>query len=564
MELKLPKGGAEVQATRYYSFNGQTIAVRETNGTLSWLGSDHQGTSSLAINATTGAVSQRRFDPYGAERGKPTGTFPGEKGFVGGTLDLQTGLTHIGAREYDPSLGKFISVDPVIDYTRPQQINGYAYASNSPVTLSDPTGLMDPDCRKGLGTCTGGVPSNKKPPSEKAKDDEDKAAREVEGAQQNINHTKQRIQKTVKALVKIAMEELGIDAALDCFSSGDLGACGETALNIAGSFAGGIAGKLLRKYGEPWRWNKGWKLAKRVWGLASKLLDGVKELWEDSKALGKAKDALAAARAKVKSLAGKGSCISPHSFLPGTKVLLVDGTTKDIEDVAVGDLVIVTDPETGKTTAREVAGTIITEDDKHFVDLTLTPKGGKPTALISTTTHPFWVASEHRWVEAGGLRPGMTLQTPVGDTVTLTATRPFDKHQRTHDLTITGIHTYYVLAGATPVLVHNCDGVPDVVIRKSDYPETAQHVEDAQAAGHPDHLTIDRSGAKRRRKESMRGHSTVPGKDRDEYPPAMFEEGGTGSSVRPISPSDNRGAGSSMGHQCSGLPDGTVVHVVVC
>lgn len=32
----------------------------------------------------------------------------------------------------------------------------------------------------------------------------------------------------------------------------------------------------------------------------------------------------------------------------------------------------------------------------------------------------------------------------------------------------------------------------------------------------------------------------------------MFEEGGTGASVRPVSPSDNRGAGSSMGHQLDG------------
>ncbi|POX55336.1 sugar-binding protein [Streptomyces sp. Ru71] len=563
MELKLPKGGTEVQATRYYTFAGQTIAVRETNGTLSWLGSDHQGTSSLAINATTGAVSQRRFDPYGAERGKPTGTFPGEKGFVGGTLDLQTGLTHIGAREYDPGIGKFISVDPIIDYTKPQQINGYAYAGNSPVTLSDPSGLMYDECTKYYRQCSGGLPVNTTP-AEKAKDDEDKAAREVEGAQQNINHTKQRLQKTVKTLAKIAMEELGVDAALDCFSSGDLGACGETALNIAGSFAGGIAGKLLRKYGKPWDWAKGWKLVKRITRLVNKLIKGVKELWEDSKALGKAKDALAAARAKVKDLAGKGSCTVPHSFLPGTKILLVDGSTKNIEDIALGDKVIVTDPKTGETTVREVAGTIVTKDDKHFVDLTITTKAGKPAALVSTTTHPFWIPSEHRWVEAGDLKPGMTLQTPSGDSVTLTATRHFDEHQRTHDLTITGIHTYYVLAGATPVLVHNCDGVPDVVISRSDYPETAQHVEDAQAAGYPDHLTIDRSGAKQRRKESMRGHKTVPGKDRDEYPPAMFEEGGTGSSVRPIDRSDNRGAGSSMGHQCSGLPDGTVVHVVVC
>ncbi|MFF9213988.1 MULTISPECIES: RHS repeat-associated core domain-containing protein [unclassified Streptomyces] len=457
MELKLPTGGTEVQATRYYTFAGQTIAVRETNGTLSWLGSDHQGTSSIAINSATGAVSQRRFDPYGAERGKFTGNFPSEKSFVGGTLDAQTGLTHVGAREYDPQLGKFISVDPLIDYTQPQQINAYAYAGNSPVTFSDPSGLMMDECREPHATCKGGFPVSTTPVDD-AQNDANKAAQDVEAAQQNLNHTKQRIKKAVKALIKIAMEELGIDAALDCFSSGDLGACGETALNIAGSFAGGLAGKLLGKLGDVWHWKKNWNLLKRVKNLATHLFKGIEEYRENSKALTKAKDALAAAQAKVKALASKGSCIKPHSFLPGTKVLLVDGSTKNIEDVTLGDKVVVTDPDTGTTTVREVAGTIVTEDDKHFVDLTITTKNGQSAVIISTTTHPFWVASEHQWVEAGNLKPGTTLRTPSGDTVALTAIHHFAKRHRTHDLTITGIHTYYVLAGKTPVLVHNSNG----------------------------------------------------------------------------------------------------------
>ncbi|MEU0674286.1 polymorphic toxin-type HINT domain-containing protein [Streptomyces sp. NPDC006172] len=454
MELKLPKGGTEVQGTRYYSFSGQTIAVRETNGTLSWLGSDHQGTSSLAINATTGAVSQRRFDPYGAPRGQAAGTWPGEKGFVGGTIDAQTGLTHIGAREYDPGIGKFISVDPLIDYTRPHQINGYAYADNTPVTLSDPTGLES--CYP-VAYCSGGngTYGDYESPTNAAQSEADKAGQEKQNAEKNLKKSKERVKRAVKTLTKIAVQELGIDAALDCFSSGDLGACGETALNVAGSFAGGLAGKLLAKYGAPWKWNKGIKLAKRVAGLVADLISGVKGIWQHSKALSKAKDALAKARSKLEQIKAK-SCKAPHSFLPGTKVLLRNGSTKDIEDVALGDMVVVTDPETGETTVREVAGTIVTEDDKHFVDLTITAGEGKSEALISTTTHPFWVESENRWMQAGDLKPGMTLLTPSGETATLEAARYFDKRQRTHDLTITGIHTYYVVAGATPVLVHNC------------------------------------------------------------------------------------------------------------
>ncbi len=63
-----------------------------------------------------------------------------ERGFVGGDND-PTGLVHIGAREYDAALGRFISVDPVFNTGAPQSWNGYSYANNSPITQSDPTGL---------------------------------------------------------------------------------------------------------------------------------------------------------------------------------------------------------------------------------------------------------------------------------------------------------------------------------------------------------------------------------------------------------------------------------------
>ena len=45
-------------------------------------------------------------------------------------------------------------------------------------------------------------------------------------------------------------------------------------------------------------------------------------------------------------------------------------------------------------------------------------------------------------------------------------------------------------------------------------------------AGKPDTLTIDRDNAAARRRDSLRGIETKPGLDRDEYPPAMFQEGG--------------------------------------
>lgn len=55
----------------------------------------------------------------------------------------------------------------------------------------------------------------------------------------------------------------------------------------------------------------------------------------------------------------------------------------------------------------------------------------------------------------------------------------------------------------------------------------------------------------------MDGIDKIPDKDLDEYPPAMSREGGKGSSIRAINSSDNRGFGSSAGHQLRKYPDGT-------
>ncbi|MBU3157937.1 NucA/NucB deoxyribonuclease domain-containing protein [Clostridium estertheticum] len=99
--------------------------------------------------------------------------------------------------------------------------------------------------------------------------------------------------------------------------------------------------------------------------------------------------------------------------------------------------------------------------------------------------------------------------------------------------------------------------IVEVKISRSKYHESAKHIEDAIANGYPDVLTINGGGAKPNLRASLKGIDKVLGKDLDEYPPAMFEEGGKGASVRPINPSDNRGSGSSIGHKLRPYPNGT-------
>ncbi len=138
-EVRMDKTTGNVTTTRYYSHGDATVAMRSA-GVLTWLASDHQGTTQVAINsADPSLVKQQRQTPFGGQRGGDA-ALPGERGFVGGTRDVSTGLTHLGARDYDADLGRFVSLDPILDPSSPQQINGYNYANNDPVTLSDPSG----------------------------------------------------------------------------------------------------------------------------------------------------------------------------------------------------------------------------------------------------------------------------------------------------------------------------------------------------------------------------------------------------------------------------------------
>ncbi|MER7546494.1 RHS repeat-associated core domain-containing protein [Spirillospora sp. NPDC127506] len=148
-ELRALNGASTTTGTRYYSFAGKTVAMRASNGPVTYLTSDHQGTGQVAVNSATMASTTRRFTPFGAIRGfDENATWPNDKGFVGGTQDT-TGLTHLGAREYDPDTGRFLTVDPVFDFADPQSWNGYGYAGGSPVTFSDPDGLTRCD----VGAC---------------------------------------------------------------------------------------------------------------------------------------------------------------------------------------------------------------------------------------------------------------------------------------------------------------------------------------------------------------------------------------------------------------------------
>ncbi|WP_329265216.1 hypothetical protein OG223_09530 [Streptomyces sp. NBC_01478] len=154
-ELQYDTAAKKFTAQRYYPA-GDATAVRTETG-LSWMVDDHHGTASMTVDAITQAVTRRYTKPFGEARGATPSAWPDDKGFLGKPTDTDTGLTHVGAREYDPATGRFLSVDPILAPDDHESLNGYAYANNTPVTKSDPTGLRPiTDCERGCSDGKGG------------------------------------------------------------------------------------------------------------------------------------------------------------------------------------------------------------------------------------------------------------------------------------------------------------------------------------------------------------------------------------------------------------------------
>ncbi len=128
---------------------------------------------------------------------------------------------------------------------------------------------------------------------------------------------------------------------------------------------------------------------------------------------------------------------------------MADNSSKPISEIEVGDEVFATDPESGVIGKRKVTQLWIHQDE--LVELEVDGE-----SIQTTEDHPFWNATDQQWQPAEALDPGDLLLTATGSHVTVTGLVPgSEKRGTAYNLTVDDIHTYYVLAGNTPVLVHN-------------------------------------------------------------------------------------------------------------
>ncbi len=125
--------------TSYY-YHGSKLVAMSKNNTLKYIHQDHLAGTALVTSDNGTLLGTMKYYPYGYCRNSQ-GDLGTDKLFTGQRLD-DTGLYYYGARYYDPTIGRFISADPIVkSLTNPQSLNRYTYVLNNPLKYTDPSGL---------------------------------------------------------------------------------------------------------------------------------------------------------------------------------------------------------------------------------------------------------------------------------------------------------------------------------------------------------------------------------------------------------------------------------------
>ncbi|WP_333774483.1 ricin-type beta-trefoil lectin domain protein [Streptomyces sp. IBSBF 3136] len=217
-------------------------------------------------------------------------------------------------------------------------------------------------------------------------------------------------------------------------NGGSWGDCGWAVFDIATMFDG----KIVKIAAD----------AVKTLDVAVRTRTGVMEAWRGLKASKLEADALAGiSEAELKKLSP--GCPS-NSFPAGTRVLLADGTSKRIEEIEDSDELLSTDPNADVSRSESVTATFSHRADR-LVRITLADGGS-----LSTTPGHLLYVPDRGWVMAADLHLKDLLRTAGGTTQAVVGIRSVNAPQRVWDLTVAGLHTFYVKAGTAPVLVHNC------------------------------------------------------------------------------------------------------------
>lgn len=137
MQIKKQISGWLKGCAAAFSLVLATSAIGATDVTT-YFHNDVSGTPMLATDAAGQVVWKEAYRPYGQKLTNAAASANNKVGFAGKPFDNNTGLSYMGARYYDPLLGRFTGIDPKeVDPSDLHSFNRYAYANNNPYKYVD-------------------------------------------------------------------------------------------------------------------------------------------------------------------------------------------------------------------------------------------------------------------------------------------------------------------------------------------------------------------------------------------------------------------------------------------
>jgi len=141
------ENGTEIKAYGYRPDSIWTTnpLFQKTNGSYYWYQNDHLGTPQKLIDSQGDVVWEAVYEAFGKAR-VDVELVENHLRFAGQYFDKETGLHYNWHRYYEPTTGRYLSVDPILS------ANLYAYVSGNPLTFIDPLGLESEDTNFWINT----------------------------------------------------------------------------------------------------------------------------------------------------------------------------------------------------------------------------------------------------------------------------------------------------------------------------------------------------------------------------------------------------------------------------
>ena len=443
------------------AFTGTSIAPSSIGTPVErYFHKDNLGSPVIVTDASQAVLERMAYDAWGRRR-QSNGLEVGwqylnaqsaantldHRGYTGQEQLDDLSLVHLNGRVYDPMTGRMTSPDPTIpDPYDLQSLNRASYVRNSPMDKVDPTGFAEVtgsyinahEGAQGVGTGAAATYSIQY------------ANHSGESTSPAPAQSKSDAVATLKKASPPA-NAVGQPSA----SAGSEQSGGSWVSNLAQRLKNGILKGMFRTDAQMNEWGQGILAAQKLGpaAVAEFLRHGNLPTWpKDATALvvtgGASLERQAAESAETEAAA---LAKATRCFPAGTKVATPKGDI-NIEDIRVGDAVYTYDPKTGESVEQKVTG-LLHNFTYHWVDVQVGSE-----VIRATRSHPFWVESEHEWVEAADLKRGMLLRLENGQAAAITGISVVDLQQPepTYNLEVEVNHDYFV--GATHVLVHNGEG----------------------------------------------------------------------------------------------------------